>query len=64
MIILIILGAIAAAIVLIGTVLVVSGRLTEDKSNGELAQRLPDGSGINHDSSGVVWDGAADGGGD
>jgi len=59
-----ILGAIAAAIALIGTILVVSRRLTEDKGSEELAQRLPDGSVVNHDSSGGMWDGAADGGGD
>ena len=59
-----ILGAVAAAIVLIGTILVVSGRLTEDKGSDKLAQRLPDGSAVNHDSSGGIWDGAADGGGD
>jgi hypothetical protein len=60
---LVILGAIAAATVLVGTVLVVSRRLTDSKSSDELAQRLPDGSLINHDSSGGMWDGAADGGG-
>ena len=60
----VILGALAAAIVLLGAILVVSRRVTENKSSDELAQRLPDGSAVNHDTSGSMWDGAADGGGD
>ena len=61
---LVVIGAIAGAIVLIGVLFVVAGRLTDNKSSHELAQRMPDGSAVNHDSSGGMWDGAADGGGD
>ncbi len=64
MTVLFILGAVLAAFALIGVVLVVSARLTESKTNDELAQRLPDGSFINHDSSGGMWHNGCDGGGD
>lgn len=62
--ILLLIGACIAAIAVIGLVVFASGRLTESKSNDELAQRLPDGSHINHDSSGGMWHGGSDGGGD
>ncbi len=61
MTILLIFGAIVAAVCLIGVIIAVSMRLTDSKSNEELAQRMPDASTVNHDSSNGMWDG---GGGD
>jgi hypothetical protein len=63
MTLLVVLGVLAAAVILIASILMTSRHLTESKSSHELAQRLPDGSAINHDSSGGMWAGDADGGG-
>ena len=62
MTILAIIAAVVLGLILIGAIVVVSMRITEGKSSQELAQRMPDGSAANHDSSGGMWDGAAGGG--
>ena len=55
-------AAFLAAGIFIFIALRVSMRVTDAKTNDELAARIPDGSHTKHDSSNGVWTG--DGGGD